>query len=58
MILLRQKKLTQGGPCLSPLRSDGPRHGQAGGLTSSIVAKGNQRESWKTTLGSQELKKD
>jgi hypothetical protein len=46
-------KLAQGGPSgSSPLRSDGPRDGQAGGWTALMVVKGTQEKSWKTTLGS------
>jgi hypothetical protein len=49
-----KNKLAQEGPSsLSPLRSDDSRDGQVRGWTALTVAKDAQRESWKTTLGSQ-----
>ncbi len=52
-----ETKLARGGggtSSLSPLRSDSSRDGQVGGWTVLTVAKGAQRESWKTALGAME----
>ncbi len=38
----------------SQLRSYGSHDGQVGGRTALTVAKGVQKDSWQTTLGSQE----
>ncbi len=52
---LKTKLSQRGSSGLSPLRSDGPPDGQAGGWTAlkKMVAKGASGESWKTILGSQ-----
>ncbi len=44
-------------PDSSPFRSDGSCGSQAGGWTSCQVAKNAQRESQKTTLGSQRIER-
>jgi hypothetical protein len=49
-----ETKLAHRGPSgLSHLGSEDSRDGQTGCWTAVTVAKGAQRESWKTTLGSQ-----
>jgi hypothetical protein len=53
-VRLWAKDTRSGGPSgLSKFRSDVSRDGLAGSWTELIVAKGAQRESWKTILRSQ-----